>query len=77
MTSLRDGDFELYASDELCRWFLAFDNTNFSLIAMYQFHEHINRQLQAGGGDLSDLYDDTDSIALYELAAPDSVIFIK
>ena len=49
----------------------------FSLIAMYQFHEHINRQLQAGGGDSSDLYDNTDSIALYVLAAPDSVIFIK
>ena len=28
--SLRDGDFELYALDELCRCFLAFDHTNFS-----------------------------------------------
>ena len=36
----------------------------------------INRQLQAGGGGVSDLYGDTDSIALYMLAAPDSVIFI-
>ena len=40
-------------------------------------HEHSNRQLQAGGGSLSDLYDDTDSSALYILAAPDSVIFIN
>ena len=28
--SLRDGDFELNALDELCCWFLAFDNTIFS-----------------------------------------------
>ena len=28
--SLRDGDFELNALDELCRWFLAFDHTIFS-----------------------------------------------
>ena len=27
--SLRDGDFELNALDELCRWILAFDNTIF------------------------------------------------
>ena len=49
----------------------------FSLMTMDQSHEHITRQLQARGGGLSDLYDDTDSIALYILAAPDSVIFIK
>ena len=30
MHSLRDGDFELNALDELCRWFLAFDDTIFS-----------------------------------------------
>ena len=30
MHSLRDGDFELNSLDELCRWFLAFDNTIFS-----------------------------------------------
>ena len=28
--SRRDGDFELNALDELCRWFLAFDHTIFS-----------------------------------------------
>ena len=28
--SLRDGDFELNALDELCCWFLAFDSTIFS-----------------------------------------------
>ena len=27
--SLRDGDFELNALDELCSWFLAFDSTIF------------------------------------------------
>ena len=30
MHSLRDGDFDLNVLDELCRWFLAFDNTIFS-----------------------------------------------
>ena len=30
MHSLRDGDYELNALDELCRWFLAFDHTIFS-----------------------------------------------
>ena len=40
-------------------------------------HEHSNQQLQAGGGGLSDLYDDIDSIALYILAADNSVIFIN
>ena len=30
MHFLRDGDFELNALDELCRWFLAFDNILFS-----------------------------------------------
>ena len=30
MHSLRDGDFELNALDELCRWFLALDHTIFS-----------------------------------------------
>ena len=33
--------------------------------------------VQAGGGCLSDLYDDTDSIALYMLAAPDLLTFIN
>ena len=28
--TLRDCDFKLYALDELCRWFLAFDYINFS-----------------------------------------------
>ena len=46
-------------------------------MAKGQSREHSNRQLQAGDGGLSDLYDDTDSIALYMLAAPDSVIFIN
>ena len=32
---------------------------------------------QTGGGGVSDLYDDTDSIALCMLAVPDSVIFIN
>ena len=43
---------------------------------MDQSHEHSNWWLQAGGGCLSDLYDDTDSIALYMLAAPDFLTFI-
>ena len=30
MHSLRDGDFELNALDELCRWFSAFDHMIFS-----------------------------------------------
>ena len=30
MHSLRDGDFELNALDDLCRWFLAFYNIIFS-----------------------------------------------
>ena len=34
-------------------------------------------QLQAHGGGLSDLYDNTDSTALYMLPAPDSVIFFN
>ena len=38
---------------------------NFSLVAKYQSHEHSNRQLQAGCGGLSDLYDDTYYIAFY------------
>ena len=46
-----------------------------SLMDKIQSHEHSNRQLQTGGGGLSDPYDDTDSSALYKLAAPDSVIF--
>ena len=108
MHSLTDCDFKLYALDELCRWFLAFDYTNFSrwllinvnglgmwfsvhrptgifvvqrsiytfyLVAKDQSHENSNRQLQVGGGGLSDLYDDTDSNAFYMLAEPDSVIF--
>ena len=33
--------------------------------------------VQAGGGCLSDLYDDTDSIALYMLAVPDFLTFIN
>ena len=33
--------------------------------------------MQAGGGSLSDLYDDTDSIVLYMLAAPDFLTFIN
>ena len=40
-------------------------------------HEHSNQQFQAGGGGLLDLYDDIDSIALYILAADNSVIFIN
>ena len=44
-------------------------------MAKDQSHENNNRQLQAGVGGLSDLYDDTDSNAFYMLAAPDSVIF--
>ena len=109
MHSLRDCDFKLYyALDELCRWFLAFDYTNFSrwllihvndlgmwfsvhkhtgifvaqqsiytfyLMAKDQSHQNSNRQLQAVGGGLSDLYDDTDFNAFYMPAAPDSVIF--
>ena len=46
-------------------------------MATDQSHEHSNRQLQAGGGGLSDLYDDTDYIALYMLLVPDSMIFIN
>ena len=44
-------------------------------MAKDQSHENSNRQLQAVGGGLSDLYDDTDFNAFYMLAAPDSVIF--
>ena len=33
--------------------------------------------MQTGSGCLSDLYDDTDSIALYMLAAPDFLTFIN
>ena len=46
-------------------------------MATDQSHEHSNRQLQAGDGGLFDLHGDTDSIALYMLAAPDSAIFIN
>ena len=49
----------------------------FSLVAKDLSHEHNNRQLQAGDGGLSDLYDDTDYIALHMLLAPDSMIFIN
>ena len=52
-------------------------NHKFSLMAKDQSREHSNRQLQAGGGGLSDIYDDTDSIALYMLAGPDSVRLIN
>ena len=45
----------------------------FSLMVKDQWHEHSNRKLQAGGGGLSDMYDDTDMITLYMLAGPDSV----
>ena len=49
----------------------------FNLMATDQSHEHSNRQLQAGDGGLFDLHGDTDSIALYMLAAPDSAIFLN
>ena len=49
----------------------------FYLKAKDQSREHNKRQLQAGGVGLSDLYDDTDSIAFNMLVAPDSVIFIN
>ena len=45
----------------------------FSLAAKDQSHEHSNPKLQAGGGGLYNLYDDTDMITLYMLAGPDSV----
>ena len=45
----------------------------FSLTAKDQSHEHSNPKLQAGGGELFDMYDDTDMITLYMLAGPDSV----
>ena len=45
----------------------------FSLMAKDQSHEHSNPKLQAGGGGLFDMYDDTDMITLYMLAGPDSV----
>ena len=45
-------------------------------MAKDQSHEHSNRKLQAGGGGLSDLYDDADAIALYMLAGSDSVRLI-
>ena len=59
-------------------FFVQWSIHKFSLMAKDQSHEHNNRQVQAGGGGLSDLYDDTGSIALYlyVLVAPDSVIFI-
>ena len=48
----------------------------FSLIAKYQPHEQMNKVLQGNGG-ASDLYDDTDAIALYMLAGPDCVRMIE
>ena len=48
----------------------------FSLIAKVQTHEQINKVLQGYGG-ASDLYDDTDAIALYMLAGPDCVRMIE
>ena len=48
----------------------------FSLIAKDQSHEQTNKVLQGNGG-ASDLYDDTDAIALYMLAGPDCVIIIE
>ena len=44
----------------------------FSLIAKDQSHEQSNKVLQ-GNGRASDLYDNTDTIALYILAGPDCV----
>lgn len=49
----------------------------FSLIAKDQSHEQSNKKLQAGGGGLSDMYDDPDSIALYMLAGPDTVRLLE
>ena len=48
----------------------------FSLIAKDQSHEQTNKVLQGNGG-ASDLYDDTDAIALYMLAGPDCVRIIE
>ena len=45
----------------------------FSLTAKDQLHEHSNPKLQAGGGELFDIYDDTDMITLYMFAGPDTV----
>lgn len=48
----------------------------FSLIAKDQSHEQMNKVLKGKGG-ASDLYDDTDAIALYMLAGPDCVRIIE
>ena len=48
----------------------------FSLIAKDQSHEQSHKKLQAGGGGLSDMYDDANAFALYMLAGPDSVRLI-
>ena len=48
----------------------------FSLIAKYQSHEQSNTKLQAGGGGLSDMYNDAGAITFYMLAGPESMRFI-
>lgn len=48
----------------------------FSLIAKNQSHAQSNKKLQAGGGGLSDMYDDAGAITLYMLAGSDSVRLI-
>ncbi len=61
---------DVYAEFKKGHFVVQHSRHKFSLMAKYLSHEHSNRKLQAGAGGLSDMYDDTDAIALYMLAGP-------
>ena len=67
---------EVYAEFMKGNFVVQRSHHKFSLIAKDQSHEQSNKKLQAGGGGLSDMYDDSGAIALYMLAGPESVRLI-
>lgn len=54
----------VYAEFKKGNFVVQHSHHKYSLIAKCQSHEQSNKKLQAGGGSLSDMYDDAGSIAL-------------